>query len=74
MKGKLLLEIEDGKKIELKEIIGLEKNDILFFKLNMVLSKTHIQELEHDLCKKTNRQCIVLPCFINEVFGIDLNG
>lgn len=69
---KLILEKEDGIKVEIREINTLEKgSNILFFFLNTHLRKEDIEAIETELINKIGKRCVVLDSiFVNKIMGI----
>lgn len=63
---KLFYENENGEHIELSEIQSIGEGDIVI-KLNCVMSKVDIENIEHELSKKFDRNVIILDAKFSDV-------
>ena len=63
---KLFYENENGEHIELSEIQSIGEGDIVI-KLNWVMSKVDIENIEHELSKKFDRNVIILDAKFSDV-------
>lgn len=69
---KLILEKENGEKIEVAEIETLTGNEeMLFFFLTSRLRPQDIEKIEKKLSNKTGKECIILDrLFATKIMGI----
>jgi len=66
-----LYDDEAKKRIELKEIVGIDKDsDLLLIQLNCMVDNDVIKRMEDIFGKKTGKKCIVLPMIVSKVMGI----
>lgn len=66
---KSYVEFEDGTKVELREIQGLQPDcEIVFIRTPARLHETHIQDIELHMSKKIGKKVILLDAMFGEVF------
>lgn len=68
---KVLVELENGKTVELRTIQGIDDCDtaLLMFS-NMHFTSAHTTQFENELSSRIGRRCIILPPFITNVIGM----
>lgn len=68
---KVLVELENGKTVEFRDIRGIDVNDteLLMFS-NMYFTLTKTVQMENELSSRIGRRCIILPPFITNVLGV----
>lgn len=68
---KVLVELENGKTVEFRNIRGIDANDTgLLMITNRYLSNADRARLEQELTASIGRRCIILPPFITNVLGV----
>lgn len=68
---KVLVELENGKTVEFRDIRGIDANDTgLLMITNRYLSNADRAWLEQELTAIIGQRCIILPPFITNVLGV----
>lgn len=66
---KLYAELENGEKVELREIQGLQPNcEIVFIRAPVRLRPANVDEIESVMSKKIGKKVILLDIMFGEVF------
>ena len=66
---KIYVEFENGEKVELREIQGLQPNcEIVFIRTPVRLKNEHIQEIESKMTEKIGKKVVLLDVLFGEVF------